>query len=628
MALAYLFYSAARTYGPTFTVADNPVSSVHGLIIDHGLREGSAQEVKTVSGWLTSIGLRTRSMTLGAKANRGQPVNLREQTSFETTARYLRYRTLGLAALDLGATSLFSAHHQDDQYETLLMRLLAGHKYRGLQGIRAANPIPDSHDLHGIYNSGLLDDQQHNYPYLSFKPSNRTIRQIRIMFQEDRVEEMLDQSNSLQPQLADWLPGHFEREVDPHLPYLSPIPCEDGGIIIYRPLLEFDKERLRATCEANSVPWVEDHTNADPTITMRNAVRNMVRHHTLPKALQKTAILALGERAKRRAELEDAEARRLLIREAVIKDFDPNVGTLLVELPTSRRLGRKLYRDAREEAWRPHRRRIAGLVIRQLMDFVTPDKHLPALSNLETAIDFLFPNLSPGSYQAPPKAFSLGSILFDPLVSRGTTRWLLSRAPYSSREARPFLRSQDPRRRRCGPQGTHLEPVGGPSAWRIWRAPQLYDGRYWVRVSFRITSAPCTVRPYEPELGKAFRRGLAPRQRARLERLLKYYAPGKVRTTLPAIYSAETGPDGEPGKPMLLALPTLRVHLPGTERHMFYETRYRKVDVSLLGHRKKGDGLQSLRQRWLPSPSLAKRRKRARARRLGHNLRTSPGETS
>ncbi|KAH8168900.1 PP-loop family protein [Sarocladium implicatum] len=418
MALAYLFYSTAKTYGSTFAVADNPVASVYGLVIDHDLREGSAQEARTVCGWLTNIGIRGRSYTLGAKANKGQPVDLREQTNFETTARYLRYRTLGLAASELGATSVFSAHHKDDQYETLLMRLIAGHKYRGLQGIRAANPIPECHDLHGIYNSGLLDDQQHNYPFLSFKPSNRTIRRIRTMFQEDRTEETLEQADSLRPKLADWLPGHFDRDIDPHVPYLSPIPCEDGGIVIYRPLLDFDKDRLRATCEAYKVPWVEDHTNADPTITVRNAVRHMVRYNTLPKALQKPAILGLGERAKRRVEFEEAEARRLLIREAVIKDFDTNVGTILVELPTFRWSVRRLYREAREEAWRPHRRRIAGLVIRKLMDFVTPDKHLPTLSNLDTAINAMFPELRSGPRSIQPKAFSMGSILFEPIHDR------------------------------------------------------------------------------------------------------------------------------------------------------------------------------------------------------------------
>ncbi|KAK0386841.1 hypothetical protein NLU13_5154 [Sarocladium strictum] len=599
MAMAFLFSVVSKTYFPNLKVADNPVSTIHGMVIDHGLREGSDREARQVVAWLHQIGIRARSMALGQKARGGRSVDLQNMPSFETAARSLRYRTLGLSALDLGVSSLFSAHHRDDQYETLLMRLLAGHRYRGLQGIRPANPIPESYDLHSVYSSGLLDDQQQPYPFLSFKPTNRTIRRIRSMFQEDRTEELLDRPDLAEQKSTDWFPGHFTRTIDPHVPYLTPLPCEDGGITVYRPLLAFDKDRLRATCEANKVPWVEDHTNSDPTLTTRNAVRYMVRHHELPRALQKPAIIALGERVKRRVNFEEAEATRLLIREAVIKDFDTNVGTLLVELPTlggGKYRGGKLFRRAREQAWLPHRRRIAGLVTRKLMDFVSPEHHLPSLSNLDIAINGLFPELDPESRHSDPKAFSIGGVLFDPVVAKGTTRWLLSRAPYSSREARPHMRSQECPRRRCGPHGSLVEPVPSPTPWRIWKHYQLYDGRFWLRLSFRVTSPPFIIRPYEPESGKAFRRALPAKQRARLERLLKCYAPGKVRTTLPAVYGVgETTFDGEHASetPTLLALPTLRVHLPGMERHITYEARYRNVDVSLLGHRKKGDGKPS-----------------------------------
>lgn len=624
MAMAYLFSAVLKSHLGTFKIADNPVSAVFGLVVDHGLREGSAEEAKKVTHWLNKMGVRSRSLNLNNRARRAQNIDLRSLPSFETAARYLRYRTLGLVATDLGVTSLFSAHHRDDQYETLLMRLLAGHKYRGLQGIRSANPIPECYDLHGVYSSGLLDDQLQALPMLSFKPTQKTIRRIRTMFQEDRTEEILDQPALALQKSTDWFPGHFTRTVDPHVPYLTPLPCEDGGITIYRPLLAFDKDRLRATCEEHQIPWVEDHTNNDPTVTTRNAIRHMARHYTLPVALQKPAILALGERAKRRAEMEDAEATRLLVREAVIKDFDTNVGTLLVEMPIFRdgpaRRGR-LYRRAREEARLPHRRRLAGLIIRKLMGFVSPETSLPSLSNLDTAINGIFPELASDTRLAEPKAFSTAGVFFDPMVARGATRWLLSRAPYSSRETRPHMRSSEHPRRRCRPHGSQVEPIPEDSPWRLWKTWHMYDGRFWIRMSFRVNAPPFTIRPFEPESSKAFRRALPPKQRARLERILKSYAPAKVRTTLPAIYTAPgSSIEGETAldKPMLIALPTLRFHLPGWERFYHYDVRYRTVDVSLLGHRKKGDGRPSSLHRWSPSQSLAKRRRRLRKRaRLG-----------
>jgi hypothetical protein len=271
----------------------------------------------------------------------------------------------------------------------------------------------------------------------------------------------------------------------------------------------------------------------------------------------------------------------------------------------------------------PHRRRVAGLAIRKLMDFVSPENHLPSLNNLDNAVNSLFPRLNPGSRRSDPKTFSIGGVLFDPIVAKGVTRWLLSRAPYSSREARPYMRSQEYPRKRSGPHGSMVEPIPITSPWRAWKNCQLYDGRFWLKLSYRVTSPPVTIRPYEPESSKVFRRALHPKQRARLERLLKCYAPGKVRTTLPAVYSAGAkASDGEDAadKPVLLALPTLRVNVPGIERYFSYEARYRNVDVSLLGHRKKGDGKPSLGHRWTPSRSLARRRQRLRERvRLGRH---------
>ncbi|KZO98813.1 hypothetical protein CALVIDRAFT_553635 [Calocera viscosa TUFC12733] len=40
-----------------------------------------------------------------------------------------------------------------------------------------------------------------------------------------------------------------------------------------RPLLTFSKARLKATCQAANVPWMDDPTNIDPTVSKRNAIR-------------------------------------------------------------------------------------------------------------------------------------------------------------------------------------------------------------------------------------------------------------------------------------------------------------------------------------------------------------------
>lgn len=621
MALAFLFSSLHQMYGSRISVADNPVHSLMAITIDHSLRDGSSEEARQVTNWLRDLHIKSRSIPLAWRAQRDQMIDPKDLKNVETVARALRYRTLGTQCLNLGISSLFTAHHEDDQYETLLMRLLSGHKYRGLQGIRPANPIPECYDMHQVSNSGLLDDQLAKEPFLRFRPTNRIIRSLRDQFIFDRDEEALRSgplSRDLRKSVQDHFPGYIQREVNPYIPYLSPLPCEEGGITIYRPLLQFDKDRLIATCEANRVPWVEDATNQDPTLTTRNAVRHLIRHHKLPEALSKESIIALGARAKRRVELEDAEATRLITREAVIEDFDPNVGTLLAQLPTFPRHQlpqRRLYAKARKAAWLPYQRRVAAEVIRKMVDFVTPDNHLPAPSNLDNAINWLFPELAPTRAYRTAKGFSVAGVFFDPVVSQSSTKWLLSRAPYSSREIQPYVHSEGVTRRRADAHCHPHEGSQGNTTWRMWKAWQLWDGRYWIRMSSNFGSAPFTIRPYDPQFGKAFRTALPPKQRERFDRLLKYYAPGKIRTTLPAIYSCDQSSWSArltPEKPILLALPTLRMHIPGSERWVAYEVRYKHVDVSLLGHRRNGDGVPLLRCRMSPSPSRLRRRNRLR----------------
>ena len=62
--------------------------------------------------------------------------------SVQAKARDARYGALrGWAAAE-GVSTLLTAHHADDQAETVLMRLLRGSGVGGLAGIRASAPLP------------------------------------------------------------------------------------------------------------------------------------------------------------------------------------------------------------------------------------------------------------------------------------------------------------------------------------------------------------------------------------------------------------------------------------------------------------------------------------------------------
>jgi tRNA(Ile)-lysidine synthase TilS/MesJ len=631
MALAVLFSELHKTF-PTFRIADHEFKRVYAVVIDHGIRQGSSEEASEVVKHVRSLGIYARVQPISWPKELREKVTSGELPNLESVARTLRYRSLGLSCAHSHATSLFLGHHQDDQYETLLMRLLSGHGYRGLGGVSAASDIPECHDLYDVSKSGLLADLELKHPFLRFQPSNKEIRLLRREFKQA--------SDSKRIALRKWpsldgihFQSHVPQMVDHTVPYLTPLNSEDGGVMIYRPLLEFGKDRLIATCEANKVTWFDDHTNSDRTLTTRNAIRYMVANHELPVALQKPSILALSTAARRRMKSEEAEAKSLIRREAVIREFDPSAGTLLVEMPTFQRPARRgrRYHEAREEARRPRRATVAALAVRNLISFVTPDEHLPTLASLEGVVQRLFPELNPTQSLPPPTAFSISGVLFSPVNRPGSNRWFLSRAPYESRKPMPqkgWIFHSSPEEERHGKEGEDDGSFKVEASWRRQKRAWLWDGRYWITMHTKVRDA-FRIMPFSPEHAKTFRSALGPKERARLEAILKHYAPGKVRYTLPAIYhtsesklamlspplagSSDGAGGGSAGSQTLLALPSIRVHLPGLERWLKYDITYKRVDLTLLRQRKRGTRKPVLRYNAAYSKSRRRRRTREEA---------------
>ncbi len=98
------------------------------FIVDHGLREESADEAAEVKKRLTHMGIQTEILrwTHGAISSR-----------LHVIAREARYRLLTDACRTFGAGDLFMAHQAEDQAETILMRFAKGTGIDGLAGIPA-----------------------------------------------------------------------------------------------------------------------------------------------------------------------------------------------------------------------------------------------------------------------------------------------------------------------------------------------------------------------------------------------------------------------------------------------------------------------------------------------------------
>ncbi|MBT3533701.1 MAG: tRNA lysidine(34) synthetase TilS [Rhodospirillaceae bacterium] len=106
---------------------------VTALTVDHGLRQGSADETRQVRAWLAVHGIAHQTLRWqGAKPD----------TGIQAAARQARYELLAQWCRRRGILHLLTAHHSDDQAETVLLRHDKGSGVDGLSGMAAVRALP------------------------------------------------------------------------------------------------------------------------------------------------------------------------------------------------------------------------------------------------------------------------------------------------------------------------------------------------------------------------------------------------------------------------------------------------------------------------------------------------------
>ncbi len=105
-----------------------------GLIVDHGLRPGSAIEADRTAARLAGFGMPSHTLRLAGLAT---------GPGLAARARQARYAALTGACRAAGLVDLLLGHHAGDQAETVLMRAEAGSGPDGLAGMAAIVEQPD-----------------------------------------------------------------------------------------------------------------------------------------------------------------------------------------------------------------------------------------------------------------------------------------------------------------------------------------------------------------------------------------------------------------------------------------------------------------------------------------------------
>jgi tRNA(Ile)-lysidine synthase len=107
--------------------------------VDHGLRgEDSARDALFVKERAQARGVPFYEKKADVAAYARE-----RKLSTQVAAREVRYAFLAEVAQKVGAVSIATAHHADDQAETVLMRVLRGTSMRGLAGIPVRRPAED-----------------------------------------------------------------------------------------------------------------------------------------------------------------------------------------------------------------------------------------------------------------------------------------------------------------------------------------------------------------------------------------------------------------------------------------------------------------------------------------------------
>ena len=157
---------------------------ITALVVDHGLRQGSDNEAAAVVATIKSRGVAAQVARVASKRPTAGV-----SAGVSVWARQQRYALLRDAAMRQNAV-IITAHHQDDQLETIEMRLGRGSGLRGLRGMAAATNhlgVALLRPCLGLTRAELASVARDAGLPIVDDPSNYDTRFLRPILRRDRV---------------------------------------------------------------------------------------------------------------------------------------------------------------------------------------------------------------------------------------------------------------------------------------------------------------------------------------------------------------------------------------------------------------------------------------------------------
>ncbi|KAF2667793.1 hypothetical protein BT63DRAFT_441360 [Microthyrium microscopicum] len=326
MALAYL----AHHHAPR-----SIQSKIIALVVDHQLRPESFQEAERVSKNLEFIGISSHILRLPHLKDEIKP----DKSNLESRARDARFKALGIECARRGIRHLLLGHHKDDGYEMAIQRLSLSQRAEYQFSMSTGPtpiPVPRS-EGYGLVSSGKPKDLD----FLDFG-------------QHTGIKGF-----------------------------------EQGGVFILHPLLHLEKSQLVQLCRTKFIPWVEDPSNADATLTGRNAIRSIVATSDLPRALQRASMVKMITTIDELLQVYRAMAHDLF--DICQLKFDPGLGLLYARLPT----WKTIIDQCRANESRPLKNHsfLAALLLRKFVDIVSMNS-TNSLQNIIPAVEYVYPRSS------------------------------------------------------------------------------------------------------------------------------------------------------------------------------------------------------------------------------------------